>query len=93
MVINCFKSNHFCIVLLKDRFINGRDVKIDQNQNVKLLYSSESNGYTILKFSRPIKLCDADDRTIEVRLFGQNIIIVLSIIILFFVCFRLAHLI
>ena len=49
-----------------DRFINGQTKPvIDKNQDWKLLSSAESNGYTIFKFQRPIKLCDADDRTIE----------------------------
>ena len=30
-----------------------------------MLYSAEQNGYTIFKFSRPIKLCNAEDKTIE----------------------------
>ena len=49
-----------------DRFINGQTTPvIDKNQDWKLLSFAELNGYTIFKFQRPIKLCDAEDRTIE----------------------------
>jgi hypothetical protein len=30
-----------------------------------LLYSAEQNGYTIFKFTRPIKVCNEEDRIIE----------------------------
>ena len=40
---------------------------IDKNQNWKLLASAQTNGYTIFKFTRPLILCDSDDRTIEVK--------------------------
>lgn len=30
-----------------------------------MLYSAEKDGYTIFKFSRPIVLCDSEDRKIE----------------------------
>ena len=49
-----------------DRFIYGRDVKIDRKQDVNLLYAIEKDEFTILKFKRPLKLCDSDDRSIEV---------------------------
>ena len=48
-----------------DRHIVGRQVLIDENQDWKLLYSSESNGINVFKFTRKIKLCDSDDLTIE----------------------------
>ena len=35
------------------------------SQDWKLLYSAERNGYTIFKFSRPIKLCNTQDKIIE----------------------------
>ena len=35
------------------------------SQDWKLLYSAEQNDYTIFKFSRPIKLCNAEDKIIE----------------------------
>lgn len=40
-------------------------MRIDAKQDWKLLYAAEKNGYTIFKFERKIKLCDADDRIIE----------------------------
>ena len=40
---------------------------IDKNQNWKLLASAQTNGYTIFKFTRPLILCDSDDRKIEVK--------------------------
>ena len=30
-----------------------------------MLYSAEKNGYTIFKFTRPIKLCSTEDRVVE----------------------------
>lgn len=48
-----------------DRFIYGREVRIDANQDWKLLNSSEKNGATIFKFKRSIKLCDENDKTVE----------------------------
>jgi hypothetical protein len=53
-----------------DRYASGKVLPtVDKNQNYKLLFSAERNGYTIFKFSRPIKLCDSDDMTISVILF------------------------
>ena len=46
--------------------MSGRSVMVDKtSQDWKLLYSAEQNGYTIFKFSRPIKLCGAEDRTVD----------------------------
>lgn len=48
------------------------------SQDWKLLYASEKNGYTILKFTRPIILCDSEDRKIEtgtpyvIYAYGEN---------------------
>jgi hypothetical protein len=56
-----------------DRFINNAfQVVIDQKQDWKLLSAIERNGYTIVKFTRPINLCDADDRKIEVLLIQKD---------------------
>ena len=52
---------------LKDRYTANRMALIDKNQNWKLLASAQTNGYTIFKFTRPLILCDSDDRTIEVK--------------------------
>lgn len=49
-----------------DRFIIGRTVKIDKNQNWQLLKYAETNGFTIFKFKRDITLCDPEDLTIDV---------------------------
>lgn len=49
-----------------DRFIIGRSVKIDKNQNWQLLQYSETNGFTIFKFQRDVNLCDSDDLSIDV---------------------------
>jgi hypothetical protein len=49
-----------------DRHIVGKSVIRDVKQDWKLLNYGESNGYTIFKFTRPIVLCDPNDRTIEV---------------------------
>ena len=50
-----------------DRFILGNRPIIDKNQDWKLLNWSERDGYTIFKFQRLIKLCDPNDRVIEVH--------------------------
>ena len=51
---------------MQDRYINGRSVLVDTiSQDWKLLYSAEKNGYTIFKFTRPIKLCSTEDRIVE----------------------------
>lgn len=48
-----------------DRHIKGRSVIIDKQQDWRLLSSSQKNGYSIFKFTRPIVSCDQDDRHIE----------------------------
>lgn len=49
-----------------DRFIDGRGLSVDKEQNWKLLDYWEKNDYTMFKFERNITLCQPDDRTIEV---------------------------
>ena len=58
----------------KDRHIKGRSVIIDKQQDWRLLSSSQKNGYSIFKFTRPIVSCDQDDRHIEVNLFRAILI-------------------
>ena len=53
-------------MLLKDRFIIGREVVTDINDDLNLLSYSEKNGYTMFKYERNITLCDPDDLSIEV---------------------------
>jgi hypothetical protein len=51
---------------LQDRFAFGRTMpKIDEQQNVDLLSSSESDTATILEFRRKLRACDANDLPIE----------------------------
>jgi hypothetical protein len=48
-----------------DRFVSGGSLNVDPVQNWFLLFSAEIGGYTILKFTRKIVLCNSDDQTIE----------------------------
>lgn len=50
-----------------DRFIYNREVRIDKHQDWNLLKFSQKNGFTIFKFQRPIKLCNPEDLTIDVK--------------------------
>jgi hypothetical protein len=53
-----------------DRFANGIERPVvDVSQDWRLLFAAERNGYTILKFTRPLKLCNAEDNSIEVITF------------------------
>ena len=49
-----------------DRFITGRQVKIDKKQDWIFLGAKQTNEFTIIKFKRPIMLCDSDDLKKEV---------------------------
>jgi hypothetical protein len=50
-----------------DRWATGKSTPvIDPNQDVTLNYFGQKNGYTIFKFTRKIKLCDANDMSISV---------------------------
>lgn len=61
-----------------DRHIVGRQVLVDAKQDWTLLSSKQSANFTVIKFKRPIKLCDSDDMTIEqgspyvIYAFGQT---------------------
>ncbi|RNA32042.1 DBH-like monooxygenase 2 -like protein [Brachionus plicatilis] len=48
-----------------DRHIQGRSVIVDQKQDWHLLKSYESDGISVFKFKRSIKLCDAEDSIID----------------------------
>ena len=43
----------------------GREVINDLNNDLRLLYFKEENGYTIFKYERDLILCDPDDLSIE----------------------------
>lgn len=45
-----------------DRYIRGRSVLIDQQQDVTLLASQKINGYSIVRFTRKINTCDPNEQ-------------------------------
>ena len=55
----------------QDRHATGESEPIvDDVQNYQLLQGKEDNVHTMLKFKRKLVLCDKDDITITVRMFG-----------------------
>ena len=55
-------------VALQDGFATGRSQPvIDTIQNVALLNSSETNGWTTLELKRNLTACESNDRDIEVH--------------------------
>ena len=66
-LIQILKFINNLFFLKQDRHIINKDVLIDKEQNWKLLASSQKNGYTIFKFTRPLILCNSEDRVIEVK--------------------------
>ena len=69
----------------KDRFIVDREVIVDTNNDLNLLYFSEKNGYTVFKYERNITLCDSDDLSIEVSsLFVKILPKMLAILLTYF---------
>jgi hypothetical protein len=49
----------------KSDFSGG--AKVTTNQNWKLLYAAQKNGYLIVKFQRPIVLCGEKEQTTDVK--------------------------
>ncbi|KAK3732360.1 hypothetical protein QZH41_018734, partial [Actinostola sp. cb2023] len=62
MVIGWVKNGK---VFLTDRHGDGHYPKLDDHNDYKLISGEESNGRTILKFSRMIDTCDKQDRKLE----------------------------
>ena len=56
----------FLLLLVQDRHIVGTSVIIDKIQDWTLLNASQTGGYTIFKFTRPLVLCNPGDITIQV---------------------------
>ena len=56
------------IFILKDVFATSYSkLDVDATQDFSLIEGAELNGYTILKFKRFLKPCDAKNREITVR--------------------------
>ena len=58
----------FIIICDQHRHGDGHYPKLNDHNDYKLISGEESNGRTILKFSRMIDTCDKQDRKLEVKL-------------------------
>jgi hypothetical protein len=51
-----------------DRYLNATsNLLIDKSQDWRLLFATQRDGYTIFKFSRPLRLCEPEDLALQVN--------------------------